>query len=196
MNHHKLKISNTRYIENVFANVPHKLNRPEDDRIVLDQEVNVLIWGLLMSTTMRAAMHLGENYKDNLFTCRNTNHEALKALFDITQKLILNQNHEIMHVSTIEWRLTSRMRYTLQHDKVSKLPEAKVHVYSDSALCLGKMHRHRDCHGNAKGQLQHCHNVNEHKELFGFDGEPFQLEWNIIPGHTTVEIILQIQARM
>ena len=42
LNHHNLEISNTRYIEKVFANVRQKLNRPEDDKIVLDQKVNVL----------------------------------------------------------------------------------------------------------------------------------------------------------
>ena len=36
-----------------------------------------------MSATMKAAIHLGENYKDNLFICRNTDFEARKTLFDI-----------------------------------------------------------------------------------------------------------------
>ena len=54
--------------------------------------VNVLIWCLFMSSTMKAAVHLGENYNDNLFTFRNTNCEALKTLFDVTQKLILHHN--------------------------------------------------------------------------------------------------------
>ena len=38
LNHHNLEISKTRYIEKVFANVRQKLNRPEDDQIVLDQK--------------------------------------------------------------------------------------------------------------------------------------------------------------
>ena len=44
LNHHNLEVSNTRYIENVFAKVRQKLNRPEDDQIKLDQKVNVLKW--------------------------------------------------------------------------------------------------------------------------------------------------------
>ena len=52
LNHHNLEIPDTRYIEKVFANVRQKLNRPESDRIVLDQKVNVLIWRLFMSTAM------------------------------------------------------------------------------------------------------------------------------------------------
>ena len=55
LNHHNLEISDTRHIEKVFANVRQKLNRPEDDQIVLDQTVNVLIWRLLMSTTTESS---------------------------------------------------------------------------------------------------------------------------------------------
>ena len=71
---------------------------------IINQSVNVLIRGLCMSTTMKAAVHLGQNYNDNLMTHRNTNFEELEMLFDITQKLILEQNHEILNVSTIEWQ--------------------------------------------------------------------------------------------
>ena len=108
-----------------------------------------------MSTTMKAVIHLERIYNDNLFTYRNTNFEALKTLFNITQKLILNHKHEIKHVSTIQWQFTHRIGSTLVHDKVIKLSKAKVHVYSDSVLCLGKMHD-------------------------GIDGESFEFEWNLL----------------
>ena len=45
LNHHNLEISNTRHIEKAFVNVRQKLNRPEDDQMVLDQKVNAFIWG-------------------------------------------------------------------------------------------------------------------------------------------------------
>ena len=129
----------TRYIEKVFTNVRQKVSRPEEDQMVLEQRVNVLKRGLFMSATMKAAIHLGENDKDNLFTFRNTDFEALKTLFDITQKLILEQKHEMQQVSTIEWQVTPWMRSTLPHDIVTR---AKVHVYSDAVFCLGKMFSH------------------------------------------------------
>ena len=74
---------------------------------------------------MKAAIHLGENYNDNLFTYRNTNFGAPKTLFDLTQKLILNQRHEIRYVSTIEWPFATWVRSTLLHDIVFKLSKAK-----------------------------------------------------------------------
>ena len=58
LNYHNLEISNIRYIEKVFANVRHKLNRPEDDQTVLDQRVNVLTrtFELAQSTSMTPIM--------------------------------------------------------------------------------------------------------------------------------------------
>ena len=139
---------------------------------------------------------LGENYKDNLFTCKNTNVDALMTLLDITQKLILNQNHDILNVSKIKWKFTPWMRSTLLHDKVIKLSKAKIHVYSDSVLCLGKMHRHPEAVVKRKEQLQCFQNSNEHKELFGIDGELFEFEWNIFPGHSTVETLEELQIKV
>ena len=81
LDHHNLQVPDNRYIEEVFANVRPKLNRLEGDQM-LDQMVLVFIWGLFVSTTMKATIHLGEIY--------NSNFDALKTLFDITQKLVLN----------------------------------------------------------------------------------------------------------
>ena len=56
-----------------------------------------------MSTTMKAAIHLGPNYIEILEVYRNTNFEELQNLFDITQRFILEHGAEILNVSTIEW---------------------------------------------------------------------------------------------
>ena len=44
-----------------------------------------------MSTTTKAAIHLGDDYNENLVTHRNVNIDALKTMLDITQEFILNQ---------------------------------------------------------------------------------------------------------
>ena len=41
-------------------------------------------------------------------------------------------------ISTIEWNTFQWAKTTLLHDGAVKLSNAKVHVYSDSVLCLGK----------------------------------------------------------
>ena len=88
-----------------------------------------------MSTKVKSSVPC---YNENLVACRNTNFKELKTLFDITQRLILEHAFEIPNVSTIVWKFTLWMRSTLLHDKVTKLTKAKVHVYSNSVLCLGK----------------------------------------------------------
>ena len=68
-----------------------------------------------MSTTMNAAIHLGEKYNQNSIAYKNINFDAIRTLFVITQKF---QNHEIQNVSTIEWHCASWIRSTLLNDKV------------------------------------------------------------------------------
>ena len=102
----KKQISDHRYLEKVFQNLRQKLNLAEEAPI-LDLKTNALIWGLLISTTMKAADHLGPNYKENLVVCKNTNFEELKNLFDITQRMILEDDAEILNISTIVWKASS-----------------------------------------------------------------------------------------
>ena len=72
-----------------------------------------------MPTTMKAAVHLGQNYNENVVTYKNTKFAALKTLFDVTQKLLLNEKHEMLNVSTIVWHFTPWMRSTLLHEEVN-----------------------------------------------------------------------------
>ena len=36
----------------------------------------------------------------------------------------------------------------------------------------------------------------QYRELNGIDGEPVELEWHIFPGHTTLELLHEIQRKM
>ena len=49
------------------------------------------------------------------------------------------------------------------------------------------MHPHLTAMVKWKEQLEHFLSSTHPKELCGTDGEPFEFEWNIFPGHTTVE---------
>ena len=118
------------------------LSRLENDEM-FDLKTNVLIWGLFMSTTMKSAVRFGREYQQNWIACRNTNFEEIKTLFDITLRLIVDNSSEILNLSTTINDFSPWMRSTLCHDQVIKWAKAKVHVYSDSVLCLGKMHSHR-----------------------------------------------------
>ena len=57
------------------------------------------------------------------------------------------------------------VRSTLLHDRVIKLSKAKVHVYSDSVLCSGKMHPRPLVVDEWKERQKYLLNSNEYKEL-------------------------------
>ena len=57
-------------------------------------KTNVLIWRSSMSSSMKAAIHLGLNYTENLEVFKNTNFEEIQILFGITQKLIAKHSEE------------------------------------------------------------------------------------------------------
>ena len=125
------------HLEEVYSDVRQKFGRqPEDDMLEID--VNMVIWGIFMSATMKAAVHLGQYYQENSRTTKNTDFDNIKRLFQISQKLIMDQCHEIDGISTIDWNTTIPwVRSTLLNDRAVKLSSAKVYVFSDSVLCLG-----------------------------------------------------------
>ena len=64
----------------------------------------------------------------------------MKQMFDISEKLIVGQSDEIYGVKTINWCDSAWKHLSLIGDEeVVSLSRAKVYVFSDSVLCLGKM---------------------------------------------------------
>ena len=64
----------------------------------------------------------------------------LKQMFEISEKLILEQSDEIFGVSQISWENSPWKKLSLVNDEeVISLSHAKVYVFSDSVLCLGKV---------------------------------------------------------
>ena len=69
-----------------------------------------------MSSSMKAAIHLGPNYS-KFWKYKNTNFEEIQSLVNITQKLILENSEEILNVHTLESTSPAWMRSTLSHDQ-------------------------------------------------------------------------------
>ena len=82
-------------------------------------------------------------------------------------------------ISAIEWKTTPWMRSTLLHDRAIKLSKAKVQVYSDSVLCLGKIHEHLASTQKWTEQVGWFMDSKDCQELNGIDGEPVEFEWNV-----------------
>ena len=132
----------------------------------------------------------------NLFITKNIGFEEFKTLFDVTQKLILECKREMKLICTIEWQSTTCMRSILLHDRVIKLSKTTEHVYSDSVFCLRKMYPQPLVVDEWKENPEYFQNSNECWEFFGIDREPFELEWNIVPRHTAVQILQEIHLKL
>ena len=57
----------------------------------------------------------------------------MKQMFDISEKLMVGQSHEIYGVTPINWEDSSWKRLSLvSYEEVISLSHAKVYVFSDS----------------------------------------------------------------
>ena len=86
-----------------------------------------------------SAVFMGKNYLNNCQSIVNTTNLTLKQMFDISTKLVSEQD-EISGLETIDWENHSWKYLSLIGDeRVINLQRTKVYVFSDSVLCLGKI---------------------------------------------------------
>ena len=88
----------------VFQNLQKKLGNNENSSHfpIEATKTNVLMWRLFLSSAMKAPIHLGPNYSENLKVFKNTNFEEIQSVFGITQRLISEHSEEIFNVKPIE----------------------------------------------------------------------------------------------
>ena len=93
-----------------------------------------------MSSTLQASVFMEKNHSENLHFIKDTDDLTMKQMFDISEKLISEQSDEIYGVNKLNWDDSSWKYLSLIGDEeVISLSHAKVYVFSDSVLCLGKM---------------------------------------------------------
>ena len=108
---------------------------------IQDSNKHSSIWGMFMSSTLEATVLIGKNYLEILLSIKNRGKDlTMKQMFDISEKLITEQPDEIYGVNTIIWGDSAWKHLSLvSSEEVVSLSRAKVYVFSDSVLCLGKM---------------------------------------------------------
>ena len=110
-------------------------------------------------------------------------------MFDISEKLVSEQSDEIYGVKTINWENSSWKHLSLIGDEqVISLQRTKVYVFSDSVLCLGKIHEIPRANTAWEERLAWFKSSPEYRNLDRIDGEPIEFEWNIFPGFTTLQL--------
>ena len=180
--------SDHRYLEKVFKQLRQKLKIAEEAPVVGIEalKTNVLIWGFFMSTTTKAAVHLGSNYIENFEVYRNTHFEELQNLFDITQSLTLDNQSEILSVSTIDSKASSWTRSTLTHDQVTKWTKGLLRF----RLVLGEDAGAFRSEPKMECSTRRISTVQFSQRII------WNLEWDIHPGRTSLEILQKSQKNL
>ena len=68
-----------------------------------DSEKHSVMWRMFMSSTLESSVFMGKNYSDNWHSIKNTKDLTMKQMFDISAKLVSEQD-EIYGVKTIDWK--------------------------------------------------------------------------------------------
>ena len=151
-------------------------------------EEHPIIWRMFMAATMNAATFMGKNFQDNQNSIINTTDLTLKQMFDISPKLVGEQD-EIFNVDKIQWEKHSWKHLSLIGDKtVISLQRAKVYVFSDSVLYLGSVHQHPQSNEAWKDRIGWIITDESYRDFDGINGEPTEFEWNIFQGFTTLQL--------
>ena len=147
-----------------------------------------IIWRMFMATTLNAATFLGKNF--SIFPSVVKNYESLflKQMFAVTAQLVNNQE-EINCQDKILYGKSSWTHLSLIHDEVViNLQSTKVYVFSDSVLCLGKVLQHPECKEAWMNRVAGVRAERSYRDYDAIDGEPTEIEWNIFPGFTTLQL--------
>ena len=104
-----------------------------------------------------------------------------KQMFEMSEQLIVGQSDEMYGVNTINWVDSSCEQLSLvSEEEVISLSHAKVYVFSDSVLCLGKMSQNPTSNSFFwEEKLSWFKSSSQYRILDTIDGEPMEFEWNI-----------------
>ena len=74
------------HLERVYWNLRQQLKRKAEDKME-DLDVNTLIWRMFVSVTQQAAVHLGNDYLDDLHPTTKQPQRTAKQLFGVRRKV-------------------------------------------------------------------------------------------------------------
>ena len=137
----ELSVESRSFVNRVNDQVRKRQKRISN--VAEDGEEHSMIWRMFMVVTMESAIFMGKNYLNNCHSIANTTDRTLKQMFDITTKLVSEQD-EISGLETIGWENHSWKYLSLIGDeRILNLQRTKVYVFSDSELCLGRIHQNQ-----------------------------------------------------
>ena len=89
-----------------------------------DLDVNTKKWRIFMSATLKARVHLGKDYSENLHSTKNQAKRTVRHLFDVTKKFLQDQT-ETSGLAMIDWQQQTWQRTTLLTDNAVRVLSAE-----------------------------------------------------------------------
>ena len=158
-----------------------------------DEEEHSRIWGMFMAVTMESATFMGQNVQNNHNSIVNTADLTLKQMFDISAKLVTEQD-EISVLETIGWERHSWKYLSLIGDeRIINLQRTKVYVFSDSVLCLGRIHQNPESNKAWERRIGWITSSQSYRNFDGINGEPTEVVWHIFPGFDTLQLSEEVK---
>ena len=182
----ELSVESRSFVNQVNDQVRKRQKRMSN--VAGEGEEHSIIWRMFMVVTMNAATFMGKNFQNNQNSIVNTSVLTLEKMFDISAKLVSEQD-EIFKVDTIQWEKHSWKYLSLIGDEtIINLLRAKVYVFSDSVLCLGRVHQHPKSNESWKERIEWITTSQSYRDYDRISGEPTEFEWNSFPGFTTLQL--------
>ena len=143
----------------------------------------------MLNTCGRLAATHGGVLNQHTEACWTCARGFFRAPSRATLHTFTSEKEEIHNLAKIYWKNHSWKQLSLIGDEtVVNLQRTKVYVFSDSVLCLGKVHQHPESNEAWKKRIEWIINEKSYRDYDGINGEPTEFEWNIFPGFTTLQL--------
>ena len=143
--------------------------------ILQDQCIDVEI---VMESSMKAALEPWEGFREEFGNPPEYEiRECRECVWYYSKKMIQEQSGEILIVECLRYSSPSWERWILANDQAIKWAKARVFVYADSVLCLGKTEQGSGAAVKWKGKLEDIEMYSPYQDAVGIDGEVIELEW-------------------
>ena len=150
-------------------------------------------WGKFLNATLRAAVHLGQDYEANLRYVKNHLWNSVGLFFHETGKLISEQE-EITRVSTFGFKDATWISTSSLCEKTFQITNAKL--TSSPTLCSVREKWEMILLRPGRENFQSYSENHHFKNMNRIDGMPTEFEWKLFPGITTLGLLEKIQSLM
>ena len=159
-----------------------------------DGEEHSMIWWMFMAVTIESSVFMGKNFQNYRNSIVNTADLTLNQMFDISSKLVTEQD-EISALETNGWEKHSwKYLSFIGDERIINLQRTKVYVFSDSVLCLGKIHHNPESYEAWKKRIEWITSSQSYRNFDGINEEPTEFEWNIFPGMDTLQLCDKVKS--